>query len=74
MIFLGLFLLIVGTVLAYTFHYFEEVRRRNQYGVLEVDGFKGYSGYLLRRVVITIFLLMIMLPGLGLFLYGLVNL
>ncbi len=64
MFFLGLFLLIVGAVLAFKFHYHLEVKNTNKYGVMEVE---NYAGHMMKRVGVSILLLAIMVPGLGLF-------
>jgi len=63
MFFLGLFLLVVGTVLAFVFHYHQEVKRTNEYGIVEVE---NYALHMFKRVAISVLLLAITLPGLGL--------
>lgn len=70
MFFLGLFLLIVGAVLAFVFHYHQDVKKRNEFGVLMID---NYATFLVKKIAISIFLLMIMVPGFALFIWGIVS-
>ena len=63
----------IGVFLAYYFHHQHEVKRTNQFGVIEVDGFSDQMRFLLIKAGIFILLLAIILPGIGLMVWSMLE-
>lgn len=66
MLVLGIILICIGIALSYVFNYYHNVRKTNEYGVVEVAGLGGYLKRLLATGGITLFLLAIVISGIAL--------
>ncbi|WP_208352748.1 hypothetical protein [Pseudaestuariivita rosea] len=66
----GAIIIAAGVALAFTCHYFFEVRRTNKAGIVEVDGFWDYIVHLLTRVILTVVLTGIIVYGFSFIIRG----